>query len=564
MEYRKNCTVEVEIIDMSENGEGIGRMKDGYTLFVKDAVIGDTVTAKLTKTKKHYAYAILTKLLTPSPFRAEPVCAEHRRCGGCRLQALSYEAQLSFKEKRVRDDLIRIGGFAEEEIDRISEPIIGMQDPWRYRNKAQYPVGYDNSSNIISGFYISRTHDIVAHSDCYLGPEEYKIIKGAIMRHLEKHQIAPYDEKTGNGLVRHILIRKGFGTGEIMICLVLNKKRVKPSAKGENGVENYIPAQNELIEALKRIPGVCSVCVNLNTVRSNVIMGPDTVTLWGSDVIRDVLCGLTFEISAPAFYQVNPVQTEKLYALVREFAGLTGKEEVWDICCGIGTITLALAGGAAKIHGLEIIPEAIEDAKRNAVLNHIENASFICAAAEEYLPLHQKELCADVIITDPPRKGMDERSLQAIAAVSPKKIVYVSCDPATLARDLKFLREKGYRLDRLRPVDMFPQTVHVETVCLLSRLSEAKHHIEVKVDMDELDLTSAEAKATYKEIQDWVQKKYGFHVTNLNIAQVKQKRGIIERENYNKAKSENSKQPGCPEEKVKAIEDAMRHFQMIP
>ena len=558
MEYSKNQILTVIIEDIGKNGEGIGRC-EGYILFVKDAIPGDTVRARLTKIKKNYAYARCEELVTPSPDRVEPFCANHRRCGGCQIQAMSYDAQLRFKMNKVKNDLVRIGGLSEDVVDSAFDKMIGMDDPKRYRNKSQYPVGTDASGNIVAGFYAGRTHNIIPCTDCGLAPAENSRILRIILEHMEKHHIDPYDEKTMNGTVRHVLIRKGFATGEIMVCLVIKFDEKNGSKKPYC----YIPYQDELADKLFEIPGMKSLGVSINNENTNVIMGGKIHTLRGSDSISDVLLGKKFEISPLSFYQVNPVQVEKLYSKAIEYAALTGKEEVWDICCGIGTISLCMADNAATVHGLEIVPEAIEDAKKNALANEVGNADFICAAAEEYLPVHKDEIKADVVVLDPPRKGMDEASLAAIADVLPKRIVYVSCDSATLARDLKYLAGRGYELQRFCCTDMFCQTVHVETVCLLSKLSEAKHHIEVKVDMDELDLTSAEAKATYKEIQDWVQEKYGFHVTNLNIAQVKQKHGIIERENYNKPKTPDSKQPGCPEEKVKAIEDAMRNFQMI-
>ena len=553
MEYKKNQTVTVAITDIGKNGEGIGR-SDDYILFVKDAIAGDTVEAVITKVKKNYGYARCLRVITPSADRTEPFCEQHRRCGGCQIQAMSYDAQQRVKENKVRNDLIRIGHVPAETVERVFEPMIGMDAPIRYRNKSQYPVGTDADGNIVAGFFAGRTHHIIPCTDCGIAPEENKEILGIILDHMRKHGIRPYNEE-GSGTVRHVLIRKGFATGQIMVCLV-----IRYWGKASSG---YIPGQEELIERLMEIPGMTSICVSVNNEKTNVIMGNEIHTIAGSDTITDILLDKRFEISPLSFYQVNPVQTEKLYRTAIEFAQLTGKEHVWDICCGIGTISLCMADKAKSVHGLEIVPEAIEDAKKNAVSNGVDNAQFICAAAEDYLPAHKDEIAADVIVLDPPRKGMDPEALSAIADTACPRIVYVSCDSATLSRDIEYLTERGYELERVRCTDMFPHTIHVETVTLLSKLSEAKYHIEVKVDMDELDLTSAEAKATYEEIREWVQEEYGFNVTRLNIAQVKQKYGIIERENYNKPKSPDSRQPGCPEEKIKAIEEAMRHFQMI-
>lgn len=594
MDFKKNDIVTVTIEDMGSEGEGIGK-SDGFTLFVKDAVVGDTVEARIVKPKKNYAYARLEKLLTPSPYRAEPKCKYYRQCGGCQLQALSYEKQLQFKQEKIRNNLIRIGGFEPEYVDARMEPIVGMDEPWHYRNKAQYPVGTDKDGNIVTGFYAGRTHSIIANTDCALGAAENKEILERILEYMRENKVSAYDEETGKGLVRHVLIRKGFTSGEIMVCLVINREppasTVRQQSKSsvqsaELGDLNptradFLPKQERLLKKLTVIPGMTCISVSINREKTNVIMGKEIYTLWGRDTISDTIHvrdmtkpgypftgkELTFHISPLSFYQVNPVQTEKLYSLALEYAGLTGQETVWDLYCGIGTISLFLADSAKKVCGVEIIPQAIEDARENAERNGITNAEFFVGKAEEVLPKFYEEMNSnmrhpDVIVVDPPRKGCDEACLDTMLKMQPKRIVYVSCDSATLARDLRILCDGGYEVTRIRGVDQFGMTVHVETVVLLSQ-QKADDHIEIEINLDEIDATSAETKATYAEIRDWVQEKYGFHVTNLNIAKVKQKHGINERENYNKAKSENSRQPGCTEEKAKAIEDAMKHFQMI-
>ena len=552
-EYTKDELLEIKITDMGNDGEGIGKV-DGYTLFVKDAVIGDTVLVKIMKAKKNYAYAHLEKVIWPSPFRVEPKCPYARPCGGCTLQALDYGKQLELKASKVANNIIRIGGFDAEYVMSIAEPIVGMDEPYRYRGKSQFPFGKDKNGKVVTGFYAGRTHNIIANNDCVIGVEENREILEIILHYMEEYGVQPYDESNGSGLIRHVLIRKGFATGELMVCLVINSG-VK---KGE-----YIPAQDKLILALCKVEGMTSISVSLNDKNTNVIMGDRIVNLWGRETIRDVVhmlnvdngTDITFEISPLSFYQVNPLQMEKLYSIALQYAELTGKEDVWDLYCGIGTISLFLAKSARRVIGVEIIPEAIEDAKRNARNNGIDNATFFVGKAEEVLPEYYAQTASDedgvgdmrhpdVIVVDPPRKGCDIDCLNTMLKMKPERIVYVSCDSATLARDLRILCDGGYSLKRFRPVDMFGHSGHVETVCLLSKLHEAKHHVNVKLDMDELDLTSAEAKATYKEIQDWVQEKYGFHVTNLNIAQVKQKHGIIERENYNKPKSLDSHQQG--------------------
>ena len=490
MEYRKNDLLTVTIEDMGTEGEGIGKV-DGFTLFIKDAVIGDTVQARIMKSKKQYAYARLEKVITPSPFRTEPKCAYHRQCGGCQIQALDYAGQLAFKEARIRSNLIRIGGFDEALIDRIMDPIVGMDEPYHYRNKAQYPVGTDRNGGIITGFYAGRTHSIIANTDCKLGRPENEAILKCIIRHMERHHVTAYNEETGEGLVRHILIRTGFTSGQIMVCLVLNKKPEKLSYRS-GGIQKqnneFLPAQGELLRDLAAIPGMTSVSVSINTEKTNVIMGKEIHCLWGEPTIEDTIRvrdmqqkaypftgeELTFKISPLSFYQVNPVQTEKLYSLALEYAGLTGQETVWDLYCGIGTISLFLATRAKQVYGVEIVPQAIDDARDNARRNHLTNAEFFVGKAEEVLPAKYREegIYADVIVVDPPRKGCDDACLATMLQMQPERIVYVSCDSATLARDLKILCDGGYELKKVRGVDQFGHTVHVECVIQMQRCGQ--------------------------------------------------------------------------------------------
>lgn len=482
--YRKNDLVKVAIEDMGTEGEGIGKV-DGFTLFIKDTVPGDIVEAKIVKSRKNYAYARLEKVLSPSPFRVEPVCKYHRQCGGCQLQSLSYEKQLEFKQQKIRNNLIRIGGFSPEYIDERMGPIVGMEEPFHYRNKAQYPVGLDRDGNVITGFYAGRTHTIIANTECCLGVSENQEILEIILRHMRQYKISAYDETSGRGLVRHILIRKGFTSGEIMVCLVINKKVKLHDASGKK--EEMIPGQAALIKTLATIHGMTSISVSINTEHTNVIMGNDIHILWGSPVISDTIHvrdmqrpgypftgkELTFHISPLSFYQVNPVQTEKLYSLVLEYAGLTGKETIWDLYCGIGTISLFLADQAEKVFGVEVIPQAVKDAEENAARNGIQNAKFFVGKAEEVLPeFYEKSEedgmgHPDVIVVDPPRKGCDEACLDTMLKMRPERIVYVSCDSATLARDLKILCDGGYEIRRVRGVDQFGMTVHVEVIIMM-------------------------------------------------------------------------------------------------
>ena len=454
---QKNDELILKIEDMGVDGAGIGKA-DGMTFFVKDAVIGDVVRAKVMKLKKTYGYARLMELLEASPDRVEPKCPYYRQCGGCQIQALSYEKQLEFKERKVRNNLERIGGFSEIPM----EPIVGMEEPYHYRNKAQFPVGTDKDGHIVTGFYAGRTHTIIPNRDCALGLPVNREILDLVIDFMEKYHVSAYDEKTGKGLVRHVLIRCGFTSKEKMVCLIINGKS--------------LPHSEKLVEALRKIDGMTSISINCNTGRTNVILGRKTVVLWGQEYITDQIGEISYEISPVSFYQVNPVQTEKLYGLAVEYADLHGEENVWDLYCGIGTISLFLAQKAKQVYGVEIIPQAIENAKRNAVKNGIENAEFFVGKSEEVLPeFYEKEAAAgrkahaDVIVVDPPRKGCDEKLLETIVKMAPDRVVYVSCDSATLARDLKILCENGYELKRVRAVDQFCHTVHTESVCLMER-----------------------------------------------------------------------------------------------
>lgn len=545
MEKNQEFTVSIE--DISEDGAGIGKL-DGYIWFIKDAVIGDVVRARAMKMKKNYGFARLMEILTSSEARVEPKCPVARQCGGCQLQAMSYEEQLKFKERKVKNHLLRIGKFKEDEIHML--PIMGMKEPWRYRNKAQFPFGLDKNGNIVAGFYAGRTHDIIECEDCLLGVEENKDILGIIKGFMRVHGIRPYDETTHKGLVRHALIRKGFHSGEIMVCLVINGKD--------------IPAKEQLVEELCQVKGMTSISYSINQEKTNVIMGKEIVNLYGPGYITDNIGNVTYQISPLSFYQVNPVQTEKLYGTALEYAGLTGNETVWDLYCGIGTISLFLAQNAKKVYGVEIVPQAIEDARRNAALNNITNAEFFTGKAEEVLPeqYEKNKVYADVIVVDPPRKGCDQVCLDTILKMAPKRVVYVSCDSSTLARDLRYLADGGYEVEKVRCCDMFGQSCHVETVVLLSQ-QKPDDTIEIDLDLDELDATSAELKATYQEIKDYVLKEFGLKVSNLYISQIKRKCGIEVGENYNLPKTENPKVPQCPKEKEEAIKAALKYFAMI-
>ncbi|MFR8049244.1 23S rRNA (uracil(1939)-C(5))-methyltransferase RlmD [Fusicatenibacter sp.] len=555
---KKDDLIEVTIEDLSEEGTGIGKF-EGMTFFIKDAVIGDRVRAKIMKMKKNYGFARLMEVLTPSPDRVEPLCPVARQCGGCQIQAMSYEAQLAFKTRKVESNLKRIGKF--EEIPM--ESIIGMEDPFHYRNKAQFPFGKNRDGKIITGFYAGRTHSIIENTSCHLGKEVNEKILEKILAWMNAFHVEPYNEATGKGLMRHSLIRCGFRTGEIMVCLVINGRK--------------IPGEEALVDSLKIIPGMTSISLNVNKEKTNVILGREVINLWGRPYIEDYIGEVKYQISPLSFFQVNPVQTERLYGKALEYAGLTGEETVWDLYCGIGTISLFLARKARKVYGVEIIPDAIEDARRNASLNGFTNTEFYVGKAEEVLPeKYEKEgVRADVIVVDPPRKGCDETLLSTMVKMQPERIVYVSCDSATLARDLRYLCDNGYELKRVCPADMFPQTVHVETVVLLSH-KKPDGHINVKVEFGEgegkvpLDNIAKRAESykpkervTYKMIKEYIEAKYGFKVHTAYIAEVKRDLGLPMYDAPNAVEELKQPRKHPTAEKVEAIKDALKHFEVI-
>ena len=555
---QKNDLVTVAIEDIGVGGEGIGKV-DGYTLFIKDAIIGDVVEAKIVKAKKNYGYARLMNIVTPSENRVEKsACPMARRCGGCQIQEMKYGSQLAFKEGKVRGNLERIGEVPTELLDKVMQPIVGMEEPFHYRNKAQFPIGTDKEGHIITGFYAGRTHSIIPNTDCALGVAVNQKILEIILHFMENNHISAYDEEKHKGLVRHVLIRYGFKTDEIMVCLVINGEK--------------LPHAEKLVDKLCKISGMTSITISVNKAKTNVIMGNEIKLLWGQTYITDYIGNVKYQISPLSFYQVNPVQTEKLYGLALDYADLNGNETVWDLYCGIGTISLFLAQNAKQVYGVEIVPQAIDDARNNAKINDITNAEFYVGKAEEVLPEYYREYQeshggetahADVIVVDPPRKGCEESLLQTIVDMQPEKVVYVSCDSATLARDVKFLRENGYELKKITPVDQFPNTVHIETVVLLSKGEVDSKKIRVEFSLEDMDMSEFQDGATYTQIKDYVLEHSGLKVSNLYISQIKRKCGIEVGKNYNLPKSEDSRQPQCPPEKEKAIREAFKYFGMI-
>ena len=538
---QKNDLITLEITDLTEEGQGVGK-KDGLVFFVKDSVMGDLVEARILKVKKNYAYAKVENLLEASPHRIAPLCPVAGKCGGCQLQHLSYEKELAWKEDRIAQSLIRIAGLSPEEVERKKEGILGGVLS-RYRNKAQYPVqsrkeirsggatsvsdwkvdgkwpgknkieAKEKSSDLSMGFYGFHSHRIIETEDCLINSAENPLILECIKEWAREYKISGYEEETGKGLLRHIFLRKGFSTGEILLCLVLNGKSL-PHGKElweklqglslsaeEDDLQREVDIPREM-DAESRVELHCGVntqseddghcglnkkvqekivglCININEGQGNAILGRETLCLYGKDSIEDKIGELSFSISVPSFYQVNPVQTEKIYGKALEYAALTGEETVWDCYCGIGTISLFLAQKAKQVYGLEIVPEAIENAKKNAEKNGLHNTEFFVGAAEEVLPKWVEEQkregkdvgnLVDVVSLDPPRKGCDEACLSAVLELSPKRIVYVSCDPGSLARDIKYLREGGYELQKWVGIDNFPRTGHVECIALIQRV----------------------------------------------------------------------------------------------
>lgn len=542
----KNQCYEMTCESFGQDAQGVCR-HDGIAVFVPGLLPGERARVRIVKPEKRYAFGRIEELLEKSPNRAEPFCPIYKRCGGCVCQHMTYETSLAFKRRQVQDLLERVGGLSIE-----VPPVLGMAHPFGYRNKGAYPVAQVGGVPAC-GFFAPRSHDLIPlpQNGCAIQGEDSAKATQAVLAWMRQNNVPAYDELTGRGLVRHIMTRSTTH-GELMVVLVVTRAD--------------IPKAGQLIELLKAaVSGLCSICLSINSRRTNVILGTDIRVLWGKGTMEDTLCGLRFSVSPLSFFQVNPSQTEKLYGLALEYAGLTGSETVVDAYCGAGTISLLLAQKAKKVIGIEIVPEAIQNANENAVRNHIENAEFHVGATEELLPrLIADGLRPDVIVLDPPRKGCDPAVLDAIIAAAPKRVVYVSCGAPTLARDAKLLAEGGYTAEKVQCVDMFCWTGAVETVMLLSKLSDARH-IDIHVDMNELDVTPAESQtaATYDDIKAYVREHRGLTVSTLYIAQVKRKYGIIERENYNKAKSEDSKQAKCPSEKEKAIVEAMKHFGML-
>ncbi len=541
MEALEKGSVYTAVIDgYSSEGLGIARV-NGAVVFVPHAVRGEEIDLRITKVMKTSCAGEIVKIHNPSPERMEPECPYAGKCGGCAYRHLTYPEELWAKRQRVQDALTRIGG-----LELTVEEILGAKNPEHYRNKSQYPVGADGSI----GFFQARTHKVVPIRRCLIQTEAADRTAQAVGEWMRRYKISAYDETTGKGLVRHVCVRVN-RKGESLCCVVVNG--------------NKVPREPELAAYVTAaVPHTVGVLLNSNTRRGNVVLGDKYRMLFGRNYLMDTLCGLEFKLSMPSFYQVNRDQAEVLYGKALEFAGLTGNETVLDLYCGIGTITLCLAKAAKRVIGAEIVPPAIRDAKENALRNHIENAEFFCGdAADIAAKLESDGLRPDVVTVDPPRKGLAPEVIASVAAMGPEKVVYVSCDPATLGRDVKIFREFGYEAKRAAAVDMFPGTAHVETVVLLSKGEVDSKKIRVEFSLEDMDMSEFQDGATYPQIKEYVLEHTGLKVSNLYISQIKRKCGIGVGKNYNLPKSEDSRQPQCPQEKEKAIREAFKYFGMI-
>ena len=548
MPLQKNQILTLRIERLSSDGSGVAHSADGEAVFVPGTAPGDEARVRIVKDCGRYAFGILDELLTPSPDRVPVDCPVAGPCGGCSLRHLDYAAELRAKQESVLDAFRRIGGLEVPVLDILPSPEVD-----RYRNKVQFPVGVDKNGAPCIGFYAGRTHRIVPCPDCKLQPGVLNEIGNALCAFFAQQGIRPYDEQSGKGLVRHIFLRRGAHSGQIMVCLVCTRAK--------------LPHAEQLCAVLReQFPAISTILLNVNAKNTNVILGSENHILYGPGYIEDTLCGVPVRLGPLSFYQVNTLAAERLYGVAAQYAQLTPDDTLLDLYCGMGTIGLSMADQCRGLIGVEIVPEAIESAKANAARMGEAVAAksrFFCAdAGQAATQLAAEGLHPDIVMLDPPRKGCDEATLSAVVRMAPRRVVYVSCNPATAARDAAWLEKNGYHAEKVQPVDLFPRTKHVEAVCALSKL-DIHQKITVDLKMDELDVTAAETKATYEEIREYVKEHTGLNVSDLYIAQVKQKCGIKERANYNKPKSENSRQPKCPPEKEKAITEALKHFGTI-
>ena len=549
MPLQKNQLLTLRIERLSNDGSGVAHSSEGEAVFVPGTAPGDEAQVRIVKDCGRYAFGILDKLLTPSPDRIPVDCAVAGPCGGCSLRHLDYAAELRAKQESVADAFRRIGGLDVPVLDALPSPEVD-----RYRNKVQFPVGRDKDGAPCIGFYAGRTHRIVPCPDCKLQPGVLNDIGNTLCAFFAAHGIQPYDEERGKGLVRHIFLRRGAHSGQIMVCLVCTRPK--------------LPHSDELVALLReKFRDIATILINVNAKKTNVILGEESVTLYGPGCIEDTLCGVPVRLGPLSFYQVNTLAAERLYGVAAEYAQLEPDDVLLDLYCGMGTIGLSMAGHCRELIGVEIIPEAIDSAKANAARMGDAVAAksrFFCAdAGEAAARLAAEGLRPDVIMLDPPRKGCDETTLSAVVQMSPRRVVYVSCNPSTAARDAAWLGQHGYRAEKVQPVDLFPRTKHVECVIALSKGEIDSKKVRVEFSLEGMDTSGLQKGATYPEIKARVLEQTGLKVSSLYISQVKQKCGLEVRENHHKAKSENTKQPQCPPEKEAAIRDALKYFKMI-
>ena len=536
----QNQIYEAVITDYTTEGQGIARV-EGCVVFIPGGILGERVRVRISKAKKTWASGKIVEILDKSPHRVERACPVANRCGGCAFWHMDYAGETQLKQSRVLQALERLAGEKPEQMEILSAPTcLG------YRNKAQYPVSQKNGK-VFAGFFRSGSHEVIENRRCLILPQEMDQVKDAVVAYMNHRRVSAYDETAHKGLVRHIYVRRGVVSGQILVCLAVNGRA--------------IPHPEDLIARLQSIPGFTTLVLSVNTKKGNVVLGDEEVVLYGQGFIEDTLCGLTFRLSPRSFYQVNHHQAQRLYQAAIEQAGITKEDTVLDLYCGVGTITLAMAKAAGRVIGVEVVPQAVEDAKENARRNGIDNVEFFCGdAGQAALELEAKGVRADVVVVDPPRKGLNADTIEALHRFSPRRIVYVSCDPATMARDVALLKDRGYQLKNAMAADLFPRCAHVETVVLLSR-EKADDHIRFSINTEDLK-KNVGGYATYGDIKAYVLEKFGLKVSSLYIAQTKDKCGIKERENYYIGEGK-SKELICPPEKEQAIMDAFRHFGML-
>ena len=539
----KNQIYETVITDYTSEGQGVAHI-EGCAVFIPNAIAGEKVRVRIEKAQKTWAAGKIVELLEKSPHRVNRECPVAKLCGGCDFWHMDYEEETRLKAERVKTCLNRLAGENLQEM-----PILSAPTCHGYRNKAQYPVA-QKKGRAYAGFFRAGTHDVVENSRCLILPQDTDRVKDAVMDYVNQYRVTVYDETAHKGLLRHIYVRRGAVSGQVLVCLVCNGDK--------------LPRAEELLKRLKKIPGFTTLVLSVNTKKGNAVLGDKFITLHGPGYIEDTLCGLTFRLSPRSFYQVNHHQAQRLYQAAIAQAEITKDDLVLDLYCGVGTITLAMAGSAGKVIGVEVIEQAVADARDNARRNGIENAEFFCGdAGQAALELEKQGICPDVVVVDPPRKGLNADTIEALHRMQPRRIVYVSCDPATLARDVALLKEKGYVLKNAMAADLFPRCAHVETVVLLSKGEIDSKKVRVEFSLEDMDMSDFQDKATYTQIKDYVLEHTGLKVSNLYISQIKRKCGLEVGKNYNLPKAEDSRQPQCPPEKENAIREAMKYFGMI-